>query len=73
MRLIPTLIIILTLVITDPYQGIDYDKINVYDFTYDNDDDSYSEKEDYPERNYQEQTQEFVKHYYDTVFDYYNR
>ena len=73
MRLLPTLIIILTLVITDPYQGIDYDKINVYDFTYDNDDDSYSEKEDYPERNYQEQTQEFVKHYYDTVFDYYNR
>jgi len=73
MRLIPTLIIILTLVITDPYQGIDYDKINVYDFTYDNDDDSYSEKEDYSEHNYQEQTQEFVKHYYDTVFDYYNR
>lgn len=76
MRLLPTLILIFTLVITDPYQGIDYDKLNVYNFIYvdDNDDsDYYSEKEDYSEYNYEEQAQEFVKHYNDTLFDYYNK
>ena len=56
--------LVFTVVITDPYQGLDYDSINVYNIT--SDDDSYGISIVYPEgedeysQNHYEEEQEVV-------------
>jgi hypothetical protein len=79
MRILPVLLILSLIVILDPYQGIDYDRINVYVITKSYRDSTITvtgtkAETYYAEDTYQDEYEEQVDHFYNNaVFDYYNR